>query len=51
MKILFKWSDDNYMKTNSHKSQLLLSTEPDLVANNDIDIISNSKIEKLLQLT
>ena len=51
MKILFKWSVDNYMKTNSHKTQLLLSTEPDFVANNNIDIISNSKIEKLLRVT
>ena len=33
------------METKSHKSQLLLSTVPVLVANINVDIIFNSKIE------
>ena len=50
-KILFKWFDDNYMKANSDKSHLLLSTEEKLNANINGDLISNSKSEKLLGVT
>ena len=49
--ILYKWVGDNFMKANSDKSNLLLSTEEFLVANINGDIISNSKIEKLLDVT
>ena len=48
LKILFKWFDDNYVKTNSNKSHPILSSESDVDVTKNInaDIISNSKLEK-----
>ena len=50
-KILFEWFDDNYIKANSDKSHLLLSTESDvdITANVNEDITSNTKSEILLE--
>ena len=52
-KILCKWHEDNYIKTNSNKIQPLLSSESDVdaTANINEDIISNIKLEKLLGVT
>ena len=52
-KILFKWFDNNYIKANSNKSHLPLSTESDvdITANVSEDITSNTKSEKLLGVT
>ena len=52
-KILFKWFENNYMKPNSNKSHLPLSTESDvdITANVSEDITSNTKSEKLLGVT
>ena len=43
-KILFKWFDNNYIKPNSNKSHLPLSTESDvdITANVSEDITSNT---------
>ena len=47
-KIIFSWFEFNYMKANSDKSHLLLSSDNEVSANINNDIIKNSKSEKLL---
>ena len=49
--VLFKWFENNLMKTNSDKSHLLLSTSTSSTANINGDIIKNSESEKLLGVT
>ena len=50
-KLIFTWFENNYMKANSDKSHLLLSTDNVIQANINNDLISNSKSEKLLGVT
>ena len=47
-KILFSWFESNFMKANSDKSHLLLSSEYEVSANINNNIIKNSQSEKLL---
>ena len=49
--VLFKWFENNLMKANSDKSDLLLSTSTSSTANINGDIITNSESEKLLGVT
>ena len=49
--LLFKLFTYNFMKANSDKSHLLLSTNETVTANIDNNIITNSKSEKLLGVT
>ena len=46
--VLFKWFENNLMKTNSDKSHLLLTTSMSSIANINGDIIKNSECEKLI---
>ena len=45
---LFKWVDENHMKTNADKCQLLVSTNSAVSANNGEFVINNGNEEKLL---
>ena len=45
---LFKWVDENHMKTNADKCQLLVSTNSAVSANNGEFVINNGHEEKLL---
>ena len=49
--VLFKWFENNLMKANSDKSQLLLSTSTSSTANINGDIKKNLESEKLLRVT
>ena len=49
--VLFKWFENNLMKANSDKSQLLLSTSTSSTANINGDIKKNFESEKLLRVT
>ena len=49
--VLLKWFENNLMKANSDKSQLLLSTPTSSTANINGDIIKNLESEKLLRVT
>ena len=46
--VLFKWFENNLMKTNSDKSHLFLTTSMSSTANINGDIIKNSECEKLI---
>ena len=49
--VLLDWFHDNYLKVNSGKSQVMLTTDNKLKINVKCSQISNEKIVKLLQVT
>ena len=49
--VLFKWFENNFMKANSDKIHLLLSTSTSSIASINEDIIKNFESEKLLGVT
>ena len=49
--ILFEWFHDNYLKANSGKSDIMLTTDDKLKINVKDSLISNEKIVRLFGLT